>query len=199
MRRRTPQSIFRAAAALLVALSLAACGTSPSVTYYTLPAGTATTPGATAANEYSVSVGPVTVPDTVDRPNLVLRSSPTQVQIAEFARWAAPLKHEIPRVIAQQLAQLLPGASTRTNVQNAGAPPDYRVLIDIQRFESSPGEGATIEATWSVRPLSGAAVSGRSVATDNAGAGNAALVEAHGRALEKVSRDIAAAIVKLRP
>lgn len=181
---------------LLVAL-LAGCGTSPPISFYTLPSEPPLQAGA-AASDYFVAVGPVTVPDAVDRPQLVLRSSATRVEIADQARWAAPLKHEIPRVIARQLARALPGAATATSADRAVPVPEYRVMIDIQRFDSSPGEGAAIEATWTVRDSSSVLRAGRSIATEPAGAGYTALVEAHGRALGAVSRDIAAAIAALR-
>jgi uncharacterized lipoprotein YmbA len=148
--------------------------------------------------DFSVIVGPVTVPEIVDRPQLVLRSSPSRVEIADLARWAAPLKSEIPRVIADHLARLLDGARTSTSAQRATGLPDYRVLIDVQRFESAPNEGATIQALWEVRARIGAPLAGRSLVTEPAGAGYDDLVAAHSRALTAVSRDISAAIAKLR-
>jgi uncharacterized lipoprotein YmbA len=184
------------ACALLAALVVAGCGTSPPVLYFTLASGAP--PRSTSAPIYTIAVGPVTVPEIVDRPHLVLRVSPTRVEVAEQARWAAPLKIEIPRVIANQLARLLPGASTVTSSERATGLPDYRVLVDIQRFDSAPGEAATIEASWSVRSRDGALVDGRSVANEQAGGGYDEVVAAHSRALGGVAKDIAAAIVKLR-
>jgi len=182
---------------MLLVLLLAGCGTTPPVSYYTLPSDPAPQ-SATSPREYSVAVGPVTVPDAVDRPQLVLRTSATRVEVVELARWAAPLKHEIPRVVAQHLARLLPGAATATSAERAMNAPDYRVVIDIQRFDSAPNESAAIEAAWTVRGAGGVSRSGRSVATETSAAGHAALVEAHGRALAAISRDIAAAITALQ-
>ena len=134
----------------------------------------------------------------VDRPQLVLRSSVNRVEIAEQARWAAPLKSEIPRVIADHLTRLLDGARTSTSAQRATGVPDYRVLLDVQRFESAPHESATIQALWEVRGRTGAPLTGRSLVTESSGAGYDELVAAHSRALAAVSRDIAEAIAKLR-
>jgi uncharacterized lipoprotein YmbA len=168
------------------------------VRFFTL-ASEAPPPAAAAASpSYSVIVGPVTVPELVDRPHFVLRSAPNRVDITEQARWAAPLKSEIPRVVADQLSGLLEGARTATSAQRATVIPDYRVLIDIQRFESSLQEGATVQALWTVRPTDGAAFTGRSLATEAAGSGYDDLVAAHSRALGAISRDIAAAITAAR-
>jgi uncharacterized protein len=191
------------ALALLVILACAAisgCGASPQVRFFTL----ASEPprqrdsGASSA-EFSIIVGPVTVPELVDRPQFVLRAAPGRVEIAEQARWAAPLKSEISRVVADHLARLLEGARTATWMQRAAGVPDYRVLIDVQRFETAPQKEATIQALWTVRSVDGVPpLTGRSIATETAGEGYDELVAAHSRALERVSRDIAAAIAAAR-
>ena len=195
---KTPARALRPALLACVLIALSGCGASPPVRFFTL--SSEAPPQAPVATDaaFSISVGPVTVPEIVDRPHLVLRTSPTQVEVAEQARWAAPLKVEIPRVIAAELARLMPGASAATSAQRAVRPPDYRVLVDIQRFDSAPSAGATIEATWTVRGPDGTLVAGRSVAAEPAGGGYDELVAAHSRALSIVSRDIAAAIAKLR-
>lgn len=177
--------------------AVAGCGTSPPVTFFTLAAEPRTAGAPTAVSAFSVVVGPVTVPELVDRPQLVLRTSSTQVQVLEQARWAASLKSEIPRVIAADLSRLLPEAKTATSSQRAVTPPEYRVLVDVQRFDSAP-DSATIEAAWTVRSPDGTVVAGRSMASERTGPGYDSLVAAHGRALTAVSADIAAAIAKLR-
>ena len=190
----------RAAGCVIVAALLCACavgGTSPEPTFYTL---VSEPPDAAAASptSYLVVVGPVTIPEVVDRPQIVTRAAANRVELAEMARWAAPLKSEIPRVVADHLARLLDGARTATSDQRGAGTPDYRVLLDVQRFDSS-AEGATIQASWSIRMKEGApATSGRSIVTEPAGAGFEALVAAHSRALAKISAEIAEAIKAMR-
>lgn len=185
--------------ACLLAGALAGCvtGSSPPTRYYTLgPAASGGgNPGA-GAFAYAVAVGPVTVPETVDRPQLVLRAAANRLEVADFDRWAAPLKTEIARVIAINLGSGLAGARVATVAQSAGAEPDYRVTVDVQRFESVRGEAAALEALWTVRrrgeprPTEGRFALREPVR----GAGYEALVEAHGRALAALSEAIAAAI-----
>jgi uncharacterized lipoprotein YmbA len=137
----------------------------------------------------------VQVPEVVDRPQLVLRVNETQVRLDEFARWAEPLKRQIPHVIAADLAQLFPGALI-SNFTLADPAAAYRVSVDVQSFESVPGDAAALSVLWVVRPPKpGTPVSGRSVVRERTTApGYDALVAAHSRALAAVSRDIAAAI-----
>ena len=180
---------------LLMAAALAGCGTSPPERFYTLASEPAPALSAgTTANGVSIIVGPVSVPELVDRPQFVVRSGANRVEIAEQSRWAAPLKHEIPRVIADHLARFIEGARTTTSASRAVAAADYRVTIDIKRFDSAPGDGATIEAAWIVKGRDGASLEGRSLAREVSGGSFEALVQAHSRALTTVSRDIADAI-----
>jgi uncharacterized lipoprotein YmbA len=144
----------------------------------------------------NVAIGAVTVPDIVDRPQLVVRVAANQVAINEFTRWAAPLKDEIPRVIADNLTQLLNGARVATYPQSGNADTDYLLAIGVQRFESALGDAATVEVLWTVRPPKGGAPkTGRSVVREPVQSKDYdALVAAHSRALAAVSRDIADAI-----
>jgi uncharacterized lipoprotein YmbA len=185
-------------AALLAAAMLAGCGSSPKANFYTL--SSAAPPQAPAATApYRIAIGAVTVPDVIDRPQIVTRTGANQVTIDEFARWAEPLQGEIPRVIAANLAREVPGALVSTYPQSASIDADCKVLIEVQRFDSAPGDAATIEVLWTLRPARGTSSSGRSVAREaTGGPGYDQLVAAHGRALAAVSRDIAEAVRALR-
>ena len=185
-----------ATSSLLVAI-LVGCGGSPDSRFYTLGGGAipASDRNEKATAEYIIAVGPVSLPESVDRPQIVVRVGPNQVAIMEQHRWAAPLGSEISRVIAEDLAQLLGNRMVSSYEQN-NARPDIQVLVDLQRFDSTLGETVTIDALWSVRrSLNGQPKTGRSLVQEPAGGeGYDALVAAHSRALAKVSREIAEAI-----
>ena len=136
------------------------------------------------------------MPEVVDQPQLVVQVAANQVAIYEFHRWASPLKSEIARVIAANLAQELGTARVWCYAQATLPNPDYQVLVDVQRFDSALGDAVTIDALWTVRRAAGGAPkTGRSsVREPVSGAGFDALVAAHSRALAQVSRDIAGAI-----
>lgn len=172
--------------------TIAACATAPA-RFYTL-ASTATSDGAASAR-YGVIVGPVSVPASVDRPELVVQVAPNRVELDEFNRWVAPLDESIARAIAGDLAVLL-GTQDVATAPLANFNPAYRVTINVQRFESVPGQSALIDAVWAVRATrSGETRPGRTVARETVdGKDYDALAAAHSRALATVSADIAAAI-----
>lgn len=174
-----------------IALVAAGCASAPSK-FYTLNS-TAKGDGASVAN-YAVAVGPVTVPAEVDRPQFTVLVTPNRVAVDEFNRWAAPLPDNIARVVAGDLGMLL-GTPRVVTGSLANFTPDYRVSLDIVRFESVPGKLALLEAVWVVRKAAGGvSLSGRTVASEPAPGDFDALAAAHSRALAKVSSDIAAAI-----
>lgn len=178
--------------ALLVVAVLSACAASPKVSFYTLQAPSyPETRGA-----LDISLGPVTLPEIVDRPQLVVRTNDNQVELVDTSRWAQPLKDEVARVLAANLAHELGTLRVFQYGQGMTVEPDVRVAVDIVRFESRPSVEATVEALWRIhRKGSSVPLSGRSLANE-AVQGNdyAALAAAHGRALAHVSHDIAEAI-----
>lgn len=180
---------------LAVAL-LAGCSSSPRATFYTLNAAATVEAPAPAPAIDSVAIGPITLPDLLDRPQLVVRTTANRVDILETHRWAESPKSGIPRIIAADLGILLKPARVSTYPQNAGLDADYRVLLDIQRFEMTSGEGVGLEALWSVRRSDGGVPkTGRTVVSEPVGAaGYDQVVAAQSRALAAVSRDLAQAL-----
>ena len=185
------RALRRAMVLICGALTVTAgCSTPPQERFFTLESPPASQPApSTAVGDFLIVVGPITVPEVVDRPQIVLRTAPGRVEIAEQARWAAPLKSEIPRVVADHLARLLAGARTAAFAERASGTPDYRVLIDFQRFESSPQQGATIQASWTVRSPSGGPLIGRSLVSEPAGAADDGDVDRQETRAHTVRRD----------
>jgi len=184
-------------AAVIVLCGLAAleagCGSSPPSRFYTL---SGTTASAAAASSLSVAVGPVTIPGAVDRPQMVVSTGANQVELDEFNRWAAPLGNNISRVVAVNLVALLgtPHVTLFPEMLSAGS--DFRVAIEVQRFDSTRGDSAVLDAVWIVRRArDGTSDTGRTTVREPVQEKSIdALVAAHSRAVARLSQDIAAAV-----
>ena len=183
---------MRARAVAMMLAILIGCASAPKEQFYTLSNGSgdrATLP----PQDYAVSVGPVYVPDVVDRPHLVLRMAGTEVRISEQMRWAEPLKEGIARAVATHVAVALQNGRVSPRAAPASGEADYRVIVDVQDFDSALGKAATLEVMWTVRRMKdGEVQTGRrrvqqAVANDSYDA----LVSAHAHALADVSRSIA--------
>ena len=72
----------------------------------------------------------------------MVQTAPNQVDVDEFNRWAAPLNDAVAQVVAGDLVKLL-GTPNVASAPMANFEPAYRVTIDIQRFDSAPGQAAT--------------------------------------------------------
>ncbi|HYS64712.1 MAG TPA: PqiC family protein [Paraburkholderia sp.] len=189
--------------AILVACALATfygCAGSPKADFYTL-SSQAPQGRSIPAAPIIVLVGAVTVPELVDRPQIVVRTGDNKVEIDEFARWADPLKSQIPRVVRADLASLLNSSQVSTYSMGGDSASTYRVQLDVQRFDAALGDAATVDVLWSVFPPGKVPLlSGRSTVREPcSGAGFDAIVAAYSAALGTVSRDIAAAIRPASP
>lgn len=174
---------------------LAGCGTPAKLSYYTLTASPAPALAAASTRTFSVYVGPVTIPEAVDRPQMVTRLAANQVEIADLDRWAEPLKAAIPRLVAESLMRELGTSAVMTSRQSATLVFDYRVALDVQRFDFG-ADGAAVDALWTIRTgKDGLPRTGRTEAREPATSRDPqSMAATQSRALEKVSRDIAAAI-----
>lgn len=187
--------LLKALPALALAGLLGACSSTPPLQFYTLgplaPPPAASAPASTGA---SLVVGPVSVPATIDR-LLIVRLAGSRAEVAEHHRWAAPLKTEIARRVAADLARRSPYARSVAWPQASIAEPDLTLPIDVQRFDADGFERVTLEAVWTLRKA------GRDVASHRFAATEAlteptweALAAAHGRLVDALARDVATAL-----
>lgn len=190
MMARVNRIVLLAAAAAV----LGACGgANVRIDYYTLSAAPAHTAPA-QPDTLAVHLGPVSLPDGVDRPQIVMRRDANQVAIDDTHRWAEPLKDAIPRVLSDALAAELGTPRVLTSRQSASLEFDYRVAIDVQHFDSSVTE-AHEDVIWTIRTRGNEPPRvGRTVVNEPATGGFDSLAAAHSRALAAVARDIAQAI-----
>jgi uncharacterized protein len=180
--------------ALCAMVVLAAGCSTPTSRLYTLsraPASAAT-PAATTSN-MTVVVGPVSIPAIVDLPQIVISTGANSVSLDEFNRWASPLQSNISRVVAENLVTLLGTPRVSQFQQSLNLDADYRVAIEVQSFDSAPGDAATLNAVWVVRRTKdGKSQTGRTNVREPTGtAGYDALAAAHSRALARMSQEIA--------
>ncbi|MBP0596090.1 membrane integrity-associated transporter subunit PqiC [Paraburkholderia sp. LEh10] len=192
----------RLAAALLmpgIAASLNGCK-SPPTSFYTLSSDASLQRSGDALTG-TVVVGPVTVPDLIDRPQIVTRMSNNEVALNEFARWGEPIRSGVAATIAGDLARLLGSDRVSMSSQSVADTQAWRVRVDIVQFDSMPGEAVAIDALWTVHVAGRTTLlTGRSIVREPApDAGYDALVAAQSRALASVSRDIAAAMLRAPP
>jgi len=186
------------AVTLAWAAILGACVRTPEIRYYTLSADGPARQARTESPRFTVRVGPASVPEALDRPELVLRVSATELIVDDSHHWAEPLRTGIARAVAGGLARELDGAHVVVADERiTGESTDVEVLLDVQRLDAKLGDGVAIEVAWVARWTNAGTVrTGRSVMREPLAPGSSydPLVEACARALATLSREIARSV-----
>ena len=183
-----------AAAGVLLAAALAGCATrSPPTELYTLAPMAAL--AAAPAPVPSVAVSGVTLPDHLNRREIVTRPGPHRVEVAELHHWAGALDRAVGEVVAENLSRRLPGARVIAEPWPAAPGSDYTLSLRLRRFEGALGGEAKLDAQWTLRAAGGAPLLEAFRASEPVdGPDYEALVAAQSRLLGRLSEDIAEAI-----
>jgi len=187
-------------AIIFLALALAGClgGQSPPTSFYMLSplnppqAGTL---AATPDGRIRIGLSTVTVPEYLNRSEIVINLDNTVYQLADFSKWAEPLSDNLTRVLEENLTNLLHDDSIDIFLaSDSSIPPDYRLEVDVLRLDGNLGDQVTLVAQWALLAAEedDLIVMRRSEyqasAADNT---YKELVMAKSRTIEKLSQDIA--------
>lgn len=168
--------------------------------FFVLAASPAGASVATLDPSHSVGLGPIDVPTYLQRPELVMRESATEIRPSGFDRWSESVDKGIARVLAQNLSTRLGLDRVALHPWYSNQEPTYQVRIDFRSFEPTTSGAIQMNARWDVRRLGG---DGRRVQRDSTLTPRAAsndtrdVVAALSSALGQLSDEIAAAIVSL--
>ena len=187
-------------AIILLSLALAGClgGQSPPTSFYMLsplnPSQTGTL-AATADGRIRIGLSTVTVPEYLNRSEIVINLDNTVYQLADFSKWAEPLSDNLTRVLEENLTNLLHDDSIDIFLaSDSSILPDYRLEVDVLRLDGNLGDQVTLVAQWALLAAEedDLIVMRRSEyqasAADNT---YKELVLAKSRTIEKLSQDIA--------
>jgi uncharacterized lipoprotein YmbA len=186
---------------VLLGLLLAGCIGTPTrpSTFYVLSADSAEPmQGREApAAPLSVGLGPVELPDVLDRPQIVTRPDPNRIDLAEYDRWGGDLNKDLSRVLARNLMGRLNTDAVLIYPWSSSYRPDVEVAIQFFRLDGQPGERAEMEGVWRlIDARHGCEPAHRRfrITEASASAGYAGLVAAISRGVARLSDEIAAAI-----
>ena len=132
--------------ALCLALLLGACGSSSRTNHYMLSAHEAPVPGGQTP---SLGIGPIDIPQYLNRNALVYQRDGNQLQVSAQDRWAEPLGDGIQRVLAINLAGLLDTGDISYFPWHARRSPDFGVQVTVLNLDASDRQ-ARLVAEWLV-------------------------------------------------
>jgi hypothetical protein len=132
---------------------IAGCATTPPTHFYSLmpmPEAVAYQP-TIGDNVLTIALGPVTIPDFLDRPQLTTRVSGTRLEFDEFQRWAGPVQDDFLRVWSINLAYLLQPSRILSVPFATPDQVDLRIQATILNFELQiPEHVAILTIRWTV-------------------------------------------------
>jgi uncharacterized lipoprotein YmbA len=182
-------------------LLAAGCGSTPT-RFYTLSPLSDGGPARTApGTELTLGLGPVELPKSLDRPQIVTRRGQNEFDLGEFDHWAEPLEDNVTAVLAENLAVLLPAQRVVVYPWDRSKDIDYQVVVKVLRFDRSIGGDAVLQVRWSLKsPTNENELLARETryAKRPAGEDYQATVAAMNQVLNDFSRDVAAAVQGLR-
>ena len=191
---------------LFLGIMFSGCrGKTPPVLFYTL----APMPASLAEMDLSektgirIGVGPVTLPDFLNRPQIATRTGVSRIHYAEYHRWGGFLEKELLRVLSENLSAYLATEQVKTYPWGDTFHPEYQVILDVKQFEGKMQGDVILNAVWQIRndsPEDSPVVLRRSVIREAVNPSDTddyeVLVAAQSKALARLSAEIAEAILK---
>ena len=108
-------------------------------------------PGAEKFAATAIGLGPIQLPKYLDRPELVIRTSPNGLDLSSTDSWAEPLIDNFRHVLANDLGNLLGTNNIMQFPWYPGTRLDFVVQIQVQRFEADTSHQAELIASWELR------------------------------------------------
>ena len=153
-------------------------------------------PSASAKAGKVYGLGPVRLPDYLDRNEICTRLSASELRFSEHERWAAPLRASVGSILAQDLGILTGGSRVLAYPWTVAESIDLQIEVDVHRFEAGADGKTTLVARWTVRDANRKVLLVRESthARDAAASDTAATVTALSETLADLAKDIASAL-----
>ncbi|MFZ1886530.1 MAG: PqiC family protein [Candidatus Binataceae bacterium] len=162
------------------------------------PIAAASSPSA-GSNAMVIGIGPIKLPDYLERQEIVTRVAPNRMVLSGTDRWAEGLDGNFTQVFAQDLGATLGTQRIVFFPWYQTATIDYQVQLDVYRFESDGSGTVTLTAHWQILDRGGKLlyVTDSTFTTTAASPGTTAIVAAMSTALGNLAQEIASKIASL--
>ena len=142
------------ALSLLTLLLMVACSSSPKVRYFSL---------SPMNYDYRqdpedaviMGLGPLAIPEYLNRSQIVTRGAGSELQVDEFNRWAEPLSEAVHRVLASDIDNLLNDVSVVAFPYESAirVEVEYRMVGEVIRFDADLSGRVVLEVQWGIKEV----------------------------------------------
>lgn len=143
---------IHAAIIIMLATLLSGCigGASPGIKFYILnPVDGQPLQGA-EADVTHVEVTAVRLPQYLERPQIVTRTDDNRIDLSEYNQWGGNLRKNMTRTLSINLSRLLNTSNITVIPYRGIAKPDYRIEIDVLKFEKDHDQKVRLSAHWRI-------------------------------------------------
>ncbi|MBF0274826.1 MAG: membrane integrity-associated transporter subunit PqiC [Nitrospinae bacterium] len=98
----------------------------------------------------SVVIDSLRLPQYLERPQIVMRTSANELSFAEFHQWGGNLRKNMMRTLAENLSQLLGSPEISMAPNMSSVPSDFRLELEILRFEKESNHHVSLSAQWRI-------------------------------------------------
>ncbi len=96
----------------------------------------------------SVEIAALHLPQYLEKPHIVTRTSQNRLAMAEYHQWGGNLRKNMIRVLSQNLSRLLSTSHVAMAPFRPPSPSDVRIEIEIMRFEADEQGRAWLIVHW---------------------------------------------------
>jgi uncharacterized lipoprotein YmbA len=133
-------------AAMILMLQPGCSGSKPSRFYVLSPLALEEA----AQQDLSVGIGPLRFPDYLLRPQIAIQTNANQLDYAEYDRWAEPLDENFSRILASNLARLIPSDQVHVYPWLETLRVHFQMLVRVRRFGQTEAGQVILNVSWSI-------------------------------------------------
>ncbi len=189
--------------ALVLLSTIGGCGTTKPTQFYLLRASDTSIHQdrlATDSLPLSVGVGPLVLPKYLDRPQIVTQASMHELSLAEYHKWAEPLKGRMLHVLGENLSDSLLTDEVIVFPWKRSQTPDYQVTFDVLQFDGMEDRDVVFKVRWKIFGEEGTKLIQKKVSVITEpwdGQDYGMLVQAMSRMLSTFSQEVAASLLRV--
>ncbi len=140
---------------VVMSLLIGACGSSPPVRYFAF-SPMDSVQRQVPDDAVTLGVGPIRMPEYLNRSQLVTRGSGAELEVDDFSRWAEPLTDALHRVVSTDVDNMMSGVMVIAFPWEAVVhnDVDYRLLGEVTRFDADRSGRVVLDIQWTIYDVS---------------------------------------------
>jgi uncharacterized lipoprotein YmbA len=95
-----------------------------------------------------IAISSIVIPELIDRPQLVVRTTGHEIAVLENHRWAEPLGVDLTRAVADDLRRARPGFSVVVADAPRTRAAPLALDVVITELVTGPGPSTSLQASW---------------------------------------------------